>query len=209
VGRSNRAQAEKNRQRIVDVAGAAFRKSGTRAVTIADVMTQAGMTQGGFYKHFQSKDALVAEACMSAFNRSAETWKEKGHQPDESVERSLERLIAHYFSKKPPEKTCPMVALAQDAAPHQANQALNAVYQTGVEQLFETFTAIASEGIAPEGQLKEITRERLVLTFAAMVGANMLSRATGDQKWVKCVKQALLDQPSSQPPASLPRASRH
>jgi TetR/AcrR family transcriptional repressor of nem operon len=204
VGRSNRAQAEKNRQRIVDVAAAAFRKSGTQAVTIADVMTQAGMTQGGFYKHFQSKEALVAEACTNAFNRSAQIWKEKGRQPDDNVDGSLERLIAHYFSKKPPEKTCPMVALAQDAAPHQANHALNAVYQTGVEQLFETFAAIASEG-----QLKEISRERLVLTFAAMVGANVLSRATGDQKWVKCVKQALLDQSPSQPPASLPRASRH
>jgi TetR/AcrR family transcriptional repressor of nem operon len=156
VGRSNRAQAEKNRQRIVDVADAALRKSGTQAVTIAEVMTQAGMTQGGFYKHFQSKD------------------------------------------EKPPEKTCPMVALARDAEPHQASQALNAAYQTGVEQLFETFAAIAAEG-----QLKEISRERLVLTFAAMVGANMLSRATGDKKWVKGVKQALFDQPSSQPPASL------
>ena len=186
MGRSNRAQAEKNRQRIVDVAAAAFRKSGTRTVTIADVMTQAGMTQGGFYKHFQSKDALVAEACRSAFNRSAQTWKEKGHQPDEDVDGSLQRLIAHYFSKKPPEKTCPMVALAQDAAPHHSTPALNAVYQTGVEQLFETFTAIASEG-----QLEEISSERLALTFAAMVGANMLSRATGDQKWVKGVKHAL------------------
>ena len=134
---------------------------------------------------------------MSGFNRSAEIWKEQGLQPDERV-GSLERLIAYYFSEKPPEKTCPMVALARDAEPHQASQALNAAYQTGVEQLFETFTAIASEG-----QLKEISRERLVLTFAAMVGANMLSRATGDQKWVKCAKQALFDQPSSQPPASL------
>jgi TetR/AcrR family transcriptional regulator, transcriptional repressor for nem operon len=187
VGRSNRAQAEKNRQRIVEVAEAALRKSGSRAVSIADVMTQAGMTQGGFYKHFQSKDALVAEACMSAFNRSVQTWKEKGRQPDESVDGALERLIAHYFSKRPPEKTCPIVALAQDAAPDQANQALNAVYQMGVEQLFATFTAIASEG-----EFKEISRERLVLTFAAMVGANMLTRATGDQKWVKDVKQALL-----------------
>ena len=198
MGRSNRAQAETNRQRIVDVADAAFRKSGTQAVTIAEVMTQAGMTQGGFYKHFQSKDALVAEACASAFNRSAQTWKEKFLQPDEGVDGSLERLIADYFSEKPPEKTCPMVALARDAEPHQASQALNAAYQTGVEQLFATFTAIASEG-----QLKEISRERLVLTFAAMVGANMLSRATGDKKWVKGVKQALFDQPSSQPPASL------
>src|SRR5258708_21120311 len=138
-------------------------------------MTQAGMTQGGFYKHFQSKDALVAEACMSAFKRSAETWKEKGHQPDESADGSLERLIAHYFSKKTPEKTCPMVALAQDAAPHQANQALNAVYQMGVEQLFQTFTAIASER-----QLKESSRERLALTFAALAGPNILPRPPRD-----------------------------
>jgi hypothetical protein len=79
-----------------------------------------------------------------------------------------------------------------------ATQALNAAYQTGVDQLFETFTAIASEG-----QLKEISRERLVLTFAAMIGANMLSRATGDKKWVKGVKQALFGKPSSQSPASL------
>jgi TetR/AcrR family transcriptional regulator, transcriptional repressor for nem operon len=191
VGRSNRAQAEKNRQRIVDAADAAFRKSGAQAVTIAEVMTQAGMTQGGFYKHFQSKEALVAEACMSAFNRAAETWRERGRQPDDGVEVALERLIAHYFSKKPPEKTCHIVALAQEAAPHRANQALNAVYQAGVEKLFETFTAIASEG-----QIKEVPPERLALTFAAMVGANMLSRATGDQKWVKYVKQALFDEPS-------------
>jgi F420-dependent methylenetetrahydromethanopterin dehydrogenase len=75
VGRSNRAQAETNRQRIVDVADAAFRKSGTQAVTIAEVMTQA---------------------------------------------------VADCFSEKPPEKTCPMVALARDAEPHQASQALNA-----------------------------------------------------------------------------------
>jgi TetR/AcrR family transcriptional repressor of nem operon len=198
VGRSNRTQAETNRQRIVDVADAAFRKSGTQAVTIAEVMTQAGMTQGGFYRHFQSKDALVVEACTCAFNRSSETWKEKFLQLDERVNGSLQRLIAYYFSEKPPEETCPMVALARDAEPHQASQALNAAYQTGVEQLFETFAAIASEG-----QLKEISRERLVLTFAAMVGANMLSRATGDKKWVKGVKQAVFDQPSSQPPASL------
>jgi TetR/AcrR family transcriptional repressor of nem operon len=198
VGRSNRAQAQTNRQRIVDVADAALRKSGTQAVTIAEVMTQAGMTQGGFYKHFQSKDALVAEACASAFNRSAQTWKEKGLQPEPRVDGALERLIEYYFCEKPPEKTCPMVALARDAEPHQASQALNAAYQTGVEQLFATFTAIASAG-----QLKEISRERLVLTFAAMVGANMLSRATGGKKWVKGVKQALFAQPSSRPPASL------
>jgi TetR/AcrR family transcriptional regulator, transcriptional repressor for nem operon len=108
------------------------------------------------------------------------------------------RRHADYFSEKPPEKACPMVALARDAEPHQASRALNAAYQTGVEQLFETFAAIASEG-----QLKENSRERLILTFAAMVGANMLSRATGDKKWVKGVKQTLFDQPSSQPPAAL------
>jgi len=58
-------------------------------------MAQSGMTQGGFYRHFQSKDALIAEACMSAFNRSAQTWKEKGRQRGESLDGALQRLIAH------------------------------------------------------------------------------------------------------------------
>jgi hypothetical protein len=55
VGRSNREQADMNRLRIIDEADAALRIGGAAAISIAEIMARAGMTQGGFYKHFPSK----------------------------------------------------------------------------------------------------------------------------------------------------------
>jgi AcrR family transcriptional regulator len=68
--RSSRSQASANRVRIVEVASGLFRAHGIEAVSISDVMKAAGMTQGGFYKHFASKDALAAEACELAFTKA-------------------------------------------------------------------------------------------------------------------------------------------
>ena len=73
MGRSSRSQANANRVRIVEVASGLFRAHGIEAVSISDIMKAAGMTQGGFYKHFASKDALAAEACELAFTRPPRT----------------------------------------------------------------------------------------------------------------------------------------
>ena len=62
MGRSSKEQADANRRRIVAAAGNLFRSKGYDTVGIADVMKAAGLTQGGFYKHFASKEALAAEA---------------------------------------------------------------------------------------------------------------------------------------------------
>src|SRR5258708_642588 len=75
MGRSSRSRAEENRARIVEVASGLFRARGLDSVGIAEIMKAAGMTQGGFYKHFPSKDALAAEACAFAFTTAAETWR--------------------------------------------------------------------------------------------------------------------------------------
>src|ERR1700735_4413428 len=75
MGRSSRRQADDNRARIVEVASGLFRAHGIEAVGIADVMKAAAMTQGGFYRHFPSKEALAAEACAFAFTNAAENWR--------------------------------------------------------------------------------------------------------------------------------------
>lgn len=188
MGRSNREQADLNRQRIVDETDAAVRSGGIAAVSIAEIMARAGMTQGGFYKHFESKDALIAEACSSGFTRSVQTWKAKAASTGQPVSGALKRLVGYYFAKKPAKQGCPMVALGQDAAPHHAGAALNEAYREGVEQLFSTFTDIAEAD--PSCSL---SREERVCAFAAMVGANMLSRATGDKKWSAVVERALFE----------------
>src|SRR5271170_6290015 len=76
MGRSSRAQADENRLRILEAAGALFRARGVEDVGIADVMKAAGMTQGGFYNHFSSKDAITTEACAQSFDGAAQKWRQ-------------------------------------------------------------------------------------------------------------------------------------
>src|SRR5271169_5052526 len=64
--RKSREEAAQTRKRIVTAAASQFRKNGIVATGLADLMTAAGLTHGGFYKHFESKDQLVAEACAEA-----------------------------------------------------------------------------------------------------------------------------------------------
>jgi TetR/AcrR family transcriptional repressor of nem operon len=191
VGRSNREQADKNRLRIIDEADAALRSGGAAAISIAEIMARAGMTQGGFYKHFPSKEALIAEACSAGFKRSVETWNEKATAASRSVRGPLRRLVEYYLSKNPIEKSCPIVALGPDAASHLASRELNAAYRLGVEALFKIFTEIAETD--PSCSLSQ---KELAFAFAAMVGANMLSRATGDTEWADAVEAMLIERTS-------------
>lgn len=187
MGRSSRQQADENRQRIIDQAEAAVRGGGVAAVSISEIMARAGMTQGGFYNHFESKDALIAEACLSGFARSVHNWKSKVGPPRSLASGALKRLVSYYLRKKPAEQGCPMVALGQDASPHHGSGELNRAYKTGVEQLFTTFKEIVRSD--PSCSISE---EELLVAFSAMVGANMLSRATGDKKWASGVEKGIL-----------------
>ncbi|MEI6001530.1 TetR/AcrR family transcriptional regulator [Paraburkholderia bengalensis] len=189
MGRSNREQADMNRQRIIDQADAAVRGGGVAAVSIADIMARAGMTQGGFYNHFESKDALIAQACSSGFARAVANWKAKTHAKGQPLAGAFKRLVKYYLARKPVEQGCPMVALAQDAAPHRASPALSDAYRDGVAQLFSTFANVAHEDASCS-----LSDDEMTVAFAAMVGANMLSRATGDKKWASRVEQAIVAQ---------------
>jgi TetR/AcrR family transcriptional repressor of nem operon len=185
MGRSNRQQADKNRQHIVEAADAMMRAGGVHAVSIADLMARVGMTQGGFYKHFESKDALIAEACSSGFARSVESWKAKGIPAAQPASGAFKRLVLHYFESKPVEQGCPMVALGKDAAPHHAGAALHDAYREGVERLFSVFKEVAKAD--PSCSLSD---DELIAAFAAIVGANMLAQGTGDAKWLTAVAEA-------------------
>ena len=76
MGRSSQEQAQKNRQKIVECAARLFREFGVDNVRVAEVMSGADMTIGGFYKHFESKDALVEEVFSLTFDQSSTTWRQ-------------------------------------------------------------------------------------------------------------------------------------
>jgi len=186
MGRSSRSQAEQNRARIVDVATDLFREHGVAAVSIADIMTAAGMTQGGFYTHFPSKEALAAEACTTAFLQSVESWKKKARRAEDGGS-ALRELVAYYFAPKPPEWTCPMVALGQDAAAQSPDHPLHEAYSDGVKRLLEAFSEVAEANEKPS-----MPREQVIMLFTAMVGANLLARAVGNKPWIAEMKELVL-----------------
>lgn len=74
MGRVSQAQAQENRRRVVETASRLLREQGTR-VSVADLMKAAGLTHGGFYKQFTSKEALVDEATAHAFGNSPGTTR--------------------------------------------------------------------------------------------------------------------------------------
>jgi TetR/AcrR family transcriptional regulator, transcriptional repressor for nem operon len=178
MGRSSKEQTDANHRRIVAAAGDLFRSRGYDAVGIADVMKAAGMTQGGFYKHFASKEALAAAAWDLGFKLSSAIWqrRNKGASPA--------AIVDYYLAPKPPVHRCPMVAHGEEVGRMEDDCALRGVYADGARSLYETFIN-ATKGSMPE--------DRARLLFAAMIGANMLSRAAGDADWVAALRKSVKD----------------
>src|SRR5258708_9534955 len=82
-------------QRILEAAGALFRSQGIDAVGVDAIMHQAGLTHGGFYAHFASKEALVAEVSAASLARSAERWERISQEADPAT--ALARIVESYL----------------------------------------------------------------------------------------------------------------
>ncbi|MFH5774383.1 TetR/AcrR family transcriptional regulator [Paracoccus sp. NGMCC 1.201697] len=195
MGRSSQEQALQNRARIVETASGLFRRSGVDSVSVADVMKAAGMTVGGFYKHFASKDALVQEALILSFSQAAESWLRISHQ-DKPKARGSGAIIDHYFKEKAPEQTCPMIAFA----PHAPAEA----YSKGAEKLLMQFLDHMHHARMNGCYDAASEREAKVL-FAAMIGAKFLTRAAGNAEWVGSVRDAVSEMASPASPQSIVR----
>lgn len=158
----SREQMAQNRDRILTEAGRLFREKGFDAVSIAEVMKAAGLTHGGFYGHFRSKDDLVAHAI--------------GHAGiDTSEAGGLGRWIDSYLSpshRDNPEHGCLTAALA-GLMRNQSPEARAAMAHQLAAQI-ERFTAAMPETVQPQ------RRRAAIGSWAAMVGALILARAIDD-----------------------------
>src|SRR6267378_3266972 len=113
VMRMSREETAKTRKRIVDAASAEFRKQGIAATGLAEIMAAAGMTHGGFYRHFTSKDELVAETTAAA----AEKLKRK--LLSAASKGGIKSVVGTYLSiahRDHPEQGCPLAALGSELA---------------------------------------------------------------------------------------------
>lgn len=192
MGRVSRAQAALNRQHIVETASRLFRQHGVEAVSIADIMAAAGLTPGGFYKHFASKEALVDEAFALAFQQAMDAWEQVARRERKEGDSALAALVRFYFRPRPLEKSCPMLALAGAHEGQAPPAGAMVTYEQGAQALLERFRTVARNAPAPApGQA--LSKAEVDLLFAAMVGTGLLARSVGDASWIRDLQNAVLD----------------
>lgn len=171
--RVSKEQTELNRHAIEDASARLFREKGFAGVSVADLMGAAGLTHGGFYGHFASKDELAAVACANAFRHSAERWAKRiGDQPDEHA--ALHAIVDNYLSPRSLHdigSACPGPSLGNDVARESEDKPVRAAYQAGTAELVEILATLASGDAAAR-------RKTALAQWSLMVGAVMLARAT-------------------------------
>ena len=178
---------EETRARILDAASAAIREKGVAGVGVAEMMEAAGLTHGGFYAHFRSKDALVAEAFDFACQQSGkklEAAAEKAREGAKLLAVAEAYLTAAHARQ--PEKGCPISTVGPDLV-RSGGGAREAVAQAMRERLKWL------EEIAP-GTTKEERRRNAAGTYAAMLGAIFVARALGGtdaEHYLQLVRESL------------------
>jgi TetR/AcrR family transcriptional regulator, transcriptional repressor for nem operon len=171
--RSKQATAE-SRKTIVETASRLFRAHGFESVGVADVMQAAGMTHGGFYRHFPSKEALVAEAMAHAFSEAAARLEVDGAEPAaNTLAVKLGAYVEDYLSAghvAHPEQGCPMAAAGSEA-PH-AGVEVGASFTQGTEQLAGRLSDLMKD-------MSPAPRDAALRLLASLVGTIVIARAVG------------------------------
>ena len=171
--RVSKVQAEANHHAIEAAASRLFRERGLHGVTVADVMAEAGLTHGGFYAHYPSKDALAATACESAFAVAAGKWQRRidaAATPDEARRVIAERYLGA-ANCDPSAASCPTATLATDVARVGREHPMHAAYVEGVRKQIDTLAGLGGSGNAARDRADACTR------LATMMGALLLARA--------------------------------
>ncbi|MBM1169940.1 TetR/AcrR family transcriptional regulator [Microvirga arabica] len=171
-----KGRKEQTHKRVVEIAAEQFRAQGIEPVSIAGLMSEAGLTHGGFYAHFRSKDALVREALAEAHASKREDWLEQARGARERGEDGLEAIVRRYLSmphRNHPGKGCSVAALAPEVARNDP-QSRDIMAQAADEMV----EIIVSE--LPSTMSKAKAREAAYSIFALMIGTLQLARVTAD-----------------------------
>ena len=167
----SREEKAKNHQQIVEIAARRMREAGTDGPGVAEIMKAAGLTHGGFYKHFGSRDDLVAEALAAALAQGQEGTQEAIADADDP----LAAFVDWYLSpnhRDDPGTGCAVVALGADAA--RADDRVRATYRGQVERYIATLEELLGGG--------EDARRRAIAAVTSMVGAMLIARAVDDEE---------------------------
>ena len=163
--RKSREEAAETRKRIVRAAACKFREKGIGATGLTDLMKAAGLTHGGFYKHFASKDELVAEATAEAVDAAIDEWL--------TGSPTIAATVGAYLSTRhrdDPASGCPLAAVGSELS--RSSKKVREAAAEGFVRLVE-FLARKADTVD--------ARRRAVAAAATMIGALTMSRVVTDQ----------------------------
>lgn len=169
----SKEKAIENRELVLDTAATLFRQVGFDGVGVADIMKKAGLTVGGFYNNFESKEDLIAKACDKIGSKSLQRWQEHIDNPD--IADPLKRIGSSYLSAKNRDdlgSTCIYSTLGAEVPRH--DTAVQQVFAQGVESTIALLSTLV------EGQSEAERRSHAIAMFSQWLGALVLSRAASN-----------------------------
>jgi TetR/AcrR family transcriptional repressor of nem operon len=165
------ARKEETRRRIVDTAARLFLEKGVDRVGVDEIMRECGLTHGGFYGYFPSKEALISEACLAALDEAADQWEDLARRmaDDKQWAKFLNTYLAGDLVSASNNPACPAAILGADVARRQ--DTLQTAYIGRLRGMIDMLTA-ESGG----------SRSHAILSFAALIGATSLAAQVGQDK---------------------------
>jgi len=171
--RYSKEHKSQTHERIVKRASVKLREKGAHGIGVADLMKEAGLTHGGFYAHFNSREALLIEAFTHAMDRSAERWRKQSEEGP--AEKRLSTVVNSYLSpahRDNPGQGCAVPALGSEISRESAKT--RRVFAARMEQMIEML-AKQFQGVPPK-----IARKQATAALATMMGTLVMARVAGN-----------------------------
>jgi TetR/AcrR family transcriptional regulator, transcriptional repressor for nem operon len=171
--KKSKIETAETRRRIVEVAARNFRRNGIHATGVSEVMSEAGLTHGGFYRHFESKDQLVAEACEVGLTAVVESFEDAASQ--HAGKEGFRVIVENYVStthRDNAEGGCPLAGMGSELA--RADEMTRETATQGFNDMVE----IVAKRIGR--RQPDAAHSEAVFALAAMIGAVTMSRIIVD-----------------------------
>jgi TetR/AcrR family transcriptional regulator, transcriptional repressor for nem operon len=197
--RQSAEEKARTHERIVEIASARIREKGIEGPGVAEIMQAAGLTHGGFYKHFGSRDNLIAEAAEHAFAYADQTLDHHAHDPQDPLASWVDWYVSEEHRDDPGAGRCPVAALIGDVG--RADDGVRG----GYDALVERYLGVLEDMLGGGGD----ARQQATIAVSTLVGSLVLARAIDDDtlsdEILRTVREALRHQPmpTSEAPASL------
>lgn len=204
--RYSREHKQETHARIVRKASVRLREKGAHGIGVADLMKEAGLTHGGFYAHFDSREALLIEAFAYAMDRSMEYWRKTAAET--APEKRLATIVDSYLTsihRDDPGRGCAVPTLGAEIAREspKARKAFAAKLEQMIEMLAETMIDLPPKA----------AHKQAAAVLATMMGTLVLSRIAGSGEFsdeiLAAGREAVLSRVAQAKVAKKARAKTH